>query len=193
MPDGQSAGCIGGVGESGDSLSIGARGPRAVGDDDERAHLVVDVAAERHHARLFEMNRSRLIPGEQLQLEPLRRREGIYVVLGRIEVRERHVRADGDNGQERMKLDIFLRDHEAAGSARGAGGIARWIKGDDGVSNRASGGIEHSDRERGRSKGSGQASASRDQNQSTNHAVRLNGGGNRRLCEHGYQCIRTSA
>ena len=78
---------------------------------------------------LVEMDRARLVLGEQLQLEPLRRREGIDVVLGRIEVREGDVRADRNDRQERMELQVLLRDDVAAaaraGRARRAGGIER--------------------------------------------------------------------
>ena len=92
---------------------------------------------------LVEMDRPRLVLGEQLQLELFRRREGIDVVLGRIEVREGNVRADRNDGQERMELEVLLRDHEAAAGARGprrgAGGIER----DDGVAHRMSRRVDH--------------------------------------------------
>jgi hypothetical protein len=57
------------------SLRIRPGRPRTVGHHDERAHLVMNVASECHHARLAEMNRSRLILREQLELELLGRRK----------------------------------------------------------------------------------------------------------------------
>ena len=194
MPDGDPARRVRGIGEGHEPLRIGARGPGAVGHDDERAHLIVDVAAERDHARLVEMDRARLVLGEQLQLELLGRREGIDVVLGRIEVREGHVRADGNDGQERMKLQVLLRDHEAAA---GTGGRAALPADRASPPHRAP--VFRTHRPRARVRGAAAsgveapASASDDKDVHAPSARIKRSTVNAPPSEHGYQRIRTSA
>ena len=68
----------------------------------------MNVAAKRYDARLIEPHRARLVAGEQLQLKPFRGREGIDVMLGRIEVREGHVRTRRNDAQERLELEVSL-------------------------------------------------------------------------------------
>src|SRR5580692_1834958 len=68
-----------------------------VDHDDVGDHVVVDVAAEVHHARLVEVNHARFVMAEQLQLEGLSGRERIDVVAYDIEIGKRHVRPHGDD------------------------------------------------------------------------------------------------
>jgi hypothetical protein len=136
LPDDDAPGCIGSVGELRQSLGIGPRGPRAVGDDDERRHLVMDVAAESDHARFLEMDRSRLVFREQPQLELLGGGEGIDMVLGWIEVGKGHVRADRNDGQERMELQVLLRHHDAADRTRWTRSVPGGIQRDHGIVDR---------------------------------------------------------
>ena len=172
VPDGQSPWCIGRIGERGDTLGVGARSPGAIGDDDKGAHLVVNIAAERDDSRLVEMDRARLVLGEQLELEPFRRRAGVNVMLGRIEIRKGYIRADRDNGQEWVKLDVLLRNDEAAAGARRTGRIASRVERHNRVANGMSRGVDHPHRERGRTQWSGQAHA-RHNDKSTHHGGRL--------------------
>ena len=138
MPHGKPAAGVRRI-EGGDPCAIGSRGPDAVGHDDERAHLVMDVASEGYDAWLVEMHRRRLRLGEQLELEPLGRGERVNVVLGVIEVRERHVRADRDDRQERMELQVLLRNDVASAAARRSRAPPGWIESDNGIADRMPG------------------------------------------------------
>src|ERR1700742_1367360 len=99
MPQNEAPGGGGSVAERCNSLRVGASRPGAVGNEDEGAHLVMDVAAKSNHSGLVEMDGARLVLGEEFELEPFGAREGIDVVLGRIEVREGYVRAHRNDGQ----------------------------------------------------------------------------------------------
>jgi len=108
MPNSHPPRRVGRIAKGGDSLGIRTGRPGTVGHHDEGAHRVVDIAAQGDDAGPVETNGARLIPGEELQLKPFCGREGIDVVLGRIEVREGHIRADRNDRQERMELQVLL-------------------------------------------------------------------------------------
>src|SRR4051794_4506710 len=78
VPYGQPGRATGRIGERSIALGVGPRRPRAIGNDNEGAHLVVDVAPECHDAGPVEMHRTRLVLREQLELEPLGSGKGIY-------------------------------------------------------------------------------------------------------------------
>src|ERR1043165_10159356 len=60
---------------------------RRVDDDDERAHLVMDVAAERHHSRFLERDGIRRAALVERKLERLGGGKGVEVVLDVVKVR----------------------------------------------------------------------------------------------------------
>jgi len=108
MPDGYSARSAGRIREANDAVRARLRSPLAVRDVDERRHGVVDIATKRDYAGLVEHDRSRLVFGEQFQLELLRRREGIHMMAARIEVQEGHSCPDRNDQHEWMKLHVLL-------------------------------------------------------------------------------------
>ncbi len=110
MPDGHAHRLGGHVADHRLTARIGARRPHRVGHEDEGRHAVMDVAADRHHAGLVERDAPGLVPGEKLQFEALGRREGIDMVLERIEVREGDRRVHRHDRDERMKLRVLLLD-----------------------------------------------------------------------------------
>src|SRR4029079_391093 len=194
MPGGQPARRIRGIAEGRHALRIRARRPHAVGDDNERAHLVVDVAPERDHAGLVEMHRARLVLREQLQLEPLGGREGIDVMLGRIEVGKGDVRAHRHDRQEGVELDVLLRNDIAPARPWRAGRIPCRVERDDGVADRMARGIDDAHRKRGCGGPRGPGKPRRERYKSTHHnhpitRARVNSP----VCERGYQRIRSSA
>src|SRR5579884_456785 len=75
VPDDNPGGRVRRVIEGRDPLPIRSRRPSSISDDDERAHLVVNVAPKCHDPGFVEMNCARLILGEKLQLELLCRRK----------------------------------------------------------------------------------------------------------------------
>jgi len=169
MPDRQARRRVRGVTERHETLGIGASRPGAVRDDDEGTHLVVDVASEGDDPGLVEMDRPRLVLREQLQLELFRRRERVNMVLGRIEVRKGDVGADGQNRQERMKLQVLLRNHETPADMGWTPCAARRVKRNHSIADGPTCGIHHAHAQGGRGQRRGYAGNSQHKQEVTHH------------------------
>ncbi len=83
-------------------------------DDDERAHLGMDVAEDAVGGGLRERARSRLASAVQPEVEGLHAREREDVVKDEVVVRERHGRSDRHDQHAGVKRLAFLREREAA-------------------------------------------------------------------------------
>ena len=89
-----------------------------VEDEDDGAHVLVDVAAKRDHSGDVEDLRGHgpLVRAVAAEVEALRRRIGEDIVVGVVEIRKLHAGADLDREEHRHEVQVLL------GHGRGRGG-----------------------------------------------------------------------
>src|ERR1043165_1021206 len=119
---------------------------RRVDDDDERTHLVMDVAAERHDAGFVEEHGIRRAAFVQRELEGLGGGEGVDVVLDVVEVGEADGRARLDGEDVRDEGAVLLLHDGGAARRRHGPPLGDGI--DDGVVHAAAP-VEHHGVDRG--------------------------------------------
>ena len=94
------------------------------------------------------------------------------MVLGRVEVGEGDICADGNDRQERMELQILLRHNVASAGVRNPG-AGRRIKRDDRIAHGAPGRIDDTHRERRRDERRRCAGERQRKQKSTHHDAEL--------------------
>ena len=110
MPNAQCRRASGKIANDSDALPIRLHRVRCIDHVDERRHVVVDVAADRNHARGAESDATAFIAAVETQLERPGGRKRIDVVTHRIEIWKRNGRARRCDKHKRIELHVLLGD-----------------------------------------------------------------------------------